>query len=153
MPAIPPAAPQRPLELALVVPTFNERGNVAELVARVDRVLAGVVWELIFVDDDSPDGTAAVVRALGLADPRIRCIRRVGRRGLASACVEGMLSSHAPYLAVMDADLQHDEALLAPMLAVLRQEPVDLVVGSRYVAGGGVAGWQAQPALAPGRCE
>src|SRR6185312_9372511 len=96
-------------DLSIVVPTFKERGNVAELVRRLDQALAGIGWEAIFVDDNSPDGTSDAVKAIAAADPRVRCIRRVGRRGLAGACIEGMLSSAAPFVAVMDADLQHDE--------------------------------------------
>lgn len=130
-----------PAELSIVVPTFKERDNVAELVRRVTRSLAGVRWELIFVDDDSPDGTTEAVRSLAQADPRVRCIQRIGRRGLSSACVEGMLSSSAAYVAVMDADLQHDETILPEMLRTLKAEPLDIVVGSRYVAGGAVGEW------------
>src|ERR1051326_3024189 len=79
--------PNRPApELTIVVPTFNERTNVPLLVARLQRTLDGIDWEAIFVDDDSPDGTAAAVRALGESDARVRCIRRIGRRGLAGAC-------------------------------------------------------------------
>ena len=107
-------------ELSIIVPTFNERGNVAELVRRLDLALNGVAWEAIFVDDNSPDGTAAAVKAIAGRDPRVRCIKRVGRRGLAGACIEGMLSSAAPYVAVIDADLQHDEKVLPAMLARLR---------------------------------
>jgi dolichol-phosphate mannosyltransferase len=131
------------LELAVVIPTFNESANCEELVVRLERVLHGIAWEVIFVDDDSPDGTAARVHALAARHPQVRCLRRIGRRGLSSACVEGMLASGARVLAVMDADLQHDEALLPQMLDLLRQEPVDLVVGSRYMTGGGVGEWQA----------
>lgn len=128
-------------DLTVVVPTFNERENVLPLAERFSTVLAGINWEAVFVDDDSPDGTAAAVRALARTDPRIRCLQRVGRRGLSSACIEGALSSSAPFIAVIDADLQHDETLLPRMLSVLRNEPVDLVVGSRYVTGGGVGDW------------
>jgi dolichol-phosphate mannosyltransferase len=128
-------------ELTLVVPTFNEHDNVAPLVDLVAVALAGVDWELIFVDDDSADGTAVAVRALAQRDPRIRCLQRIGRRGLSSACIEGALASAAPYVAVMDADLQHDERLLPRMLETLQREIVDLVVGSRYVAGGGFGDW------------
>jgi dolichol-phosphate mannosyltransferase len=124
------------LQLSVVLPTYKERGNVAEIVARLDRALAGIGWEAIFVDDDSPDGTADAAKAIAQIDPRIRCLRRVGRRGLAGACIEGMLSSSAPYVAVMDADLQHDETILPRMLARLESGEADLVVGSRYVAGG-----------------
>lgn len=128
-------------ELAIIIPTFKEKKNLPELVDRLRRTLQPVRWEAIFVDDDSPDGTAECARALGQEDPRIRCIERIGRRGLSSACVEGMLSTSAPFLAVMDADLQHDEALLPEMLKVLKTESVDIVVGSRYVEGGGTGTW------------
>jgi dolichol-phosphate mannosyltransferase len=133
-------------ELSIIVPTFNERDNVAELINRLDECLSGVSWEVIFVDDDSTDGTLDEVYALGRNDNRIRCIQRLGRRGLSSACVEGMLASTAPYLAVMDADLQHDETLLPQMLRVLKEEEMDVVVGSRYVADGGVGEWDASRA-------
>jgi dolichol-phosphate mannosyltransferase len=126
-------------ELTVVVPTFNERTNVPLLVARLERTLDGVDWEVIFVDDNSPDGTAAAVRALGESDGRVRCIRRIGRRGLAGACLEGMLASQARFVAVMDADLQHDETLLDAMLARLRPGDVDLAVASRYVGAGSAA--------------
>jgi dolichol-phosphate mannosyltransferase len=128
-------------ELTVVVPTFKERENVAELVRRLHTALKGLRWEVVFVDDDSPDGTAQMVRELAQQDPHVRCIQRIGRRGLSSACVEGALASAAPYVAVMDADLQHDEALLPSMLAALKSEPLDIVVGSRYVDGGGLGEW------------
>ncbi len=130
------------VELSIIVPTFNELDNVAELVKRIDSCLQGVAWELIFVDDNSPDGTAERVRQLSRLDPRIRCMLRIGRRGLSSACIEGMLSSSAPYLAVMDADLQHDETLLPKMIEILRRGDTDIVIGSRYMAGGGVGRWE-----------
>ena len=124
------------MELSVVIPTFKERGNVAELIKRLDRALAGVAWEAIFVDDNSPDGTADAVKAIAGSDPRVRCLRRVGRRGLAGACIEGMLSSSAPFVAVMDADLQHDESALPAMLEKLRSGKYDLVAATRYVEGG-----------------
>ena len=126
-------------ELSVVVPTFKERANVPLLVEKLAQTLPGVDWEVIFVDDNSPDGTAAAARAIGAADGRVRCIRRIGRRGLAGACIEGTLASQARYVAVMDADLQHDERLLTGMLEKLRGD-VDLAVASRYVAGGSAAG-------------
>jgi dolichol-phosphate mannosyltransferase len=126
--------------ITIVLPTFNERGNVAPMVERIDRVLAGVPWEAIFVDDDSPDGTAAAAREIGARDSRVRCIRRVHRRGRASACIEGMLAAQARYVAVMDADLQHDEAALPEMLKTLREGGADFVVGTRYSEGGSAAG-------------
>ncbi len=121
------------LELSVVAPTFNERENVARLVERLEAALAGVAWEVIFVDDDSPDGTADAVKAIAATNPQVRCLRRVGRRGLSGAVVEGMLASAAPFVAAMDADLQHDETLLPKMLARLRGGETDLVVGSRYL--------------------
>ncbi len=127
-------------ELSVVVPTFNERANVPILVERLAGVLASCDWEVIFVDDNSPDGTAAAVRAIGETDSRVRCIRRIGRRGLAGACLEGMLASGARYVAVIDADLQHDESLLVAMLDCLRAGRADIVVASRYLDGGSAAG-------------
>lgn len=123
-------------ELTIVIPTYNERQNVPLMVELVGQVLAGVAWEIIFVDDDSPDGTALIANDIGRRDARVRCLRRIGRRGLAGACIEGMLASQAPYLAVMDADLQHDATLLPRMLDYLKRGPEVIVVGSRYVAGG-----------------
>jgi dolichol-phosphate mannosyltransferase len=131
-------------ELTIVVPTFNEEANIPILVARLSRVLAGHDWEVIFVDDNSPDGSAATARSIGEADSRVRCIRRIGRRGLAGACLEGMLASQARYLAVMDADLQHDEAVLADMLECLRAGRADVAVASRYLDGGSAAGLSKQ---------
>ena len=137
-------------ELTLVIPTMNERGNIAELVSRVERVLTGVAWEAIFVDDDSIDGTRDEIRRLSLTDGRLRCLHRIGRRGLSSACIEGIQASQSPHVAVMDADLQHDERLLPAMLACLKGEPLDLVVGSRYVDGGGVGDWNKRRASISG---
>ena len=128
-------------EICVVVPTFNERGNIDELVTRIGAGLAGVQWEMIVVDDDSPDGTADHVRALHRRDPRIRVIRRIGRRGLSSACLEGMLASSARLFAVIDADLQHDPALLRDMVETLRTDKVDLVCASRHVEGGSIGAW------------
>jgi len=126
------------VELSLVAPTFNEAANVAPLIARLAAALDGLAWEVIFVDDDSPDGTAEVVRRIAEREPRVRCLRRVGRRGLAGAVVEGALASAAPYVAVIDADLQHDENLLPAMLALLSAGEADVVIGSRYLDAAGL---------------
>ena len=134
----------RPAELSIVVPTFNERANVALLVDRLRTVLDGIAWEVIFVDDDSPDGTSEHIRGISQSDSRVRCLQRIGRRGLSTACIEGILASSAPYVAVMDADLQHDDRLLPRMLDVLQQQGCDLAVGSRYVPGGGVGAWDSK---------
>jgi dolichol-phosphate mannosyltransferase len=127
-------------ELAVIVPTRNERTNIVPLVARLGRALRAVRWEVIFVDDDSPDRTAAVVRELAALDARVHLIERHDERGLASACVAGVSASSAPYVAVVDADLQHDVTLLPAMLGILRAESVDIVVASRYVAGASTPG-------------
>jgi len=128
--------PASPIELSVVLPTYKERDNVAELVRRLDLALAGIAWEAVFVDDNSPDGTAETAKAIAVRDSRVRCLRRVGRRGLAGACIEGILSSSAPFVAVMDADLQHDERALTAMLDKLRSGTCDLVAATRYVEGG-----------------
>src|SRR5271167_4549178 len=125
-----------PIELAVVVPTFNERENIPVLVPALQKTLLGVQWELIFVDDNSPDGTAEYIRKLAATDRRIRVLERIGRRGLSSACIEGMLATAAPYLAVMDADMQHDESVLPEMLERIKSERLDIVVGSRNIEGG-----------------
>jgi dolichol-phosphate mannosyltransferase len=131
------------LRLSIVVPTFNEAGNVGELLRRLEKTLGATGWEIIFVDDDSPDGTAAVVRQIAGHDARVRLLHRLGRRGLASACIEGMLASAAPAIAVMDADLQHDETVLPRMLAEVEQGRADVVVGTRYAAAGSPGDWHA----------
>ena len=124
------------LELAIVVPTYNERANVRPLLEKIAAALPAVAWEVIFVDDDSRDGTSAEVHSIAVNDPRVRCLRRIGRRGLASAVIEGMMSTPAPCIAVMDADLQHDERILAQMLDKLRGGDLDIVIASRHVEGG-----------------
>ena len=131
-----------PLDLAIVIPTFNERGNVPLLVAKLDAALAGLAWEAIFVDDNSPDGTADAARALGEADRRVRVIQRFGRRGLSSATIEGMCATAAPLVAVIDGDLQHDETILPAMARALQDDPgLDVVIGSRFIDGGGTGDW------------
>ncbi len=129
-----------PAELSVIVPCYNERPNVAPLVAKLEAALAGVAWEVLFVDDNSPDGTAGEVRRIAARDPRVRCLRRVGRRGLASAVIEGALASSAPVVAVIDGDLQHDETALPGMLVRLRTGEADVVVASRFAEGGDADG-------------
>jgi dolichol-phosphate mannosyltransferase len=126
---------------AVIIPTLNEAGNVTTLAERLEKVLEGLDWEAVFVDDGSTDGTAEELRTLALRTPRVRFLRRVGRRGLASACVDGMMSTAADYLAVMDADLQHDENLLPAMFDALASGQANLAVASRYVEGGGTGSW------------
>src|SRR5262245_855921 len=135
-------APTHGPELSVIVPTRNERDNVRPVYEALCWALQGIDWEAIFVDDDSQDGTPEAVCRLANQDRRVRCIQRIGRRGLASASVEGILSSSAPYVAVMDADLQHDERLLPRMLDTLKSDRlIDAVVGSRYVEHGSIGNW------------
>jgi dolichol-phosphate mannosyltransferase len=130
-------------ELALIIPTFKEAKNIVPLLEKLEAALGAQDYEVIFVDDDSPDGTADLIRSIGIHDPKVRVIQRIGRRGLSSACMEGMLATNAPYLAVMDADLQHDERILPEMLRVIQQGEIDVVVASRHVEGGGLGNFAA----------
>lgn len=125
--------------VSIIVPTFNEASNVSRLVALLDQALDERAWEVVFIDDDSPDRTWKFVQEIARQDRRVRSLRRIGRRGLAGACIEGMLSSAAPYIAVMDADLQHDEAILPLMFGILERDEADIVVGSRYIHGDAAA--------------
>ncbi len=122
----------------MIVPTLNERDNIVPLLAKLTAALDGLAWEAVFVDDDSQDGTWALLQDLQRRLPHVRTLRRIGRRGLASACIEGMLATAAPYLAVIDADLQHDEAILPTMLATLKAGRLDAVVGTRFAPSGSV---------------
>lgn len=136
--------------VTVILPTFNERDNLEEAIRRVEAALGGVAWEVIVVDDDSPDGTAHLALEIGARDPRVRCIHRIGRRGLAGACIEGMLSAAAPVVAVMDADLQHDETLLPRMLQAVASGTADVAVGSRFVAGASIGAFAAHRRMASG---
>lgn len=129
------------IQLSLIIPTFNERENIQPLLGKIENILKDVEWEVIFVDDNSPDGTADHIREISQTKKNVRCVQRIGRRGLSSACVEGFLASAAPVLAVMDADMQHDESILLSMYKSLVAEDLDIVIGSRYVEGGGVGEW------------
>ena len=131
----------RPLELAIVLPTFNERGNLASLVERLDKALSGIAWEAIFVDDNSPDGTSDEARKISQHDRRVRVLHRIGRRGLASAAIEGMMATAAPVVAVMDADHQHDPELLPGMLEAISSGEYDVAVASRFAEGASTEEW------------
>ncbi|MEP0190626.1 MAG: glycosyltransferase family 2 protein [Erythrobacter sp.] len=133
------------LELAIILPTLNERGNLAPLIERIEQALGPAIgdagWEVLIVDDDSKDGTADEARAIALADTRVRVIQRIGRRGLASAAIEGVCATAAPFVAVMDADHQHDPELLPQMLATLKADEADICVASRFADGASIEGW------------
>ena len=129
--------------IAVIIPTLNERENIPLIVQRLESLLQKWNWEVVFVDDDSQDGSQNVLLDLARKNPHVRCIRRIGRRGLASACLEGMASSAADIFVVMDADLQHDETILPKMLAAFVEDPLlELTIGTRYAGvGAGVGNW------------
>jgi dolichol-phosphate mannosyltransferase len=129
------------IDLSIVVPTFNESKNIRELIARLERTLPDIRWELVFVDDNSADGTHRLVREIARRDPRVRCLQRIGRRGLSSACIEGMFATAAPTIAVMDADLQHDERILPSLYEQIHKNGADVAIGTRYSAGGSTGQW------------
>ncbi|MEY4474029.1 MAG: hypothetical protein RL671_2333 [Pseudomonadota bacterium] len=129
------------IRLGVVLPTYNERKNLRSMVARLDQALAGISWEVIIVDDNSPDGTSDEARAIAQEDSRVRVIQRIGRRGLSSAAIEGMCATAAPIVAVMDADHQHDPALLPQMLSAVESGDYDLAYASRFADGSSTAEW------------
>ena len=131
----------RALDLTVVVPTFNESANVAPLVAALNKALSGIAWEVVFVDDNSPDGTSDAVREIARRDRRVRIVQRYGRRGLASAVVEGFLGSAAPVMAVIDGDMQHDESALPNLYRAVAEGGSDLAIGTRYTEGGSTGDW------------
>ena len=132
-----------PFELAVIIPTLNEAGNIKPLLERLEHALQGIDWEVIFIDDDSIDGTVDIIRQIAHEHLNVRCLHRIGRRGLSSACIEGMLATSAPYLAVMDADLQHDEHLLPRMLEAVKTRHLDVLVASRFMPGGSIGAFSA----------
>lgn len=139
-PLLPDSAAQ-PLELAIILPTLNERDNLEPLVERIELALGRSGWEVLIVDDNSADGTADEARRIALADPRVRVIQRIGRRGLSSAAIEGFCATAAPYVAVMDADHQHDPKLLTLMLASVKAGEADVAVASRFAEGASTEEW------------
>ena len=132
-----------PLEVAVVVPTLNEAANIERLIERLSAVLAGRGWEVVFVDDNSSDGTSDLVRRIGRHSRHVRIVQRVGRRGLSSAVIEGILATAAPVIAVMDGDLQHSEEALPRLIDAIESGAAEIAVGTRYVEGGGTGNWEA----------
>ena len=130
------AEPRSAPSLSVIVPTFNERDNLPTLFDRLAVVLRDISWEMIVVDDDSTDGTWNWARDIGAKDARLRCLRRVDRRGLAGACIEGALSSSARIVAVIDGDLQHDETILPAMWKLVADHSADLAIGTRVSRSG-----------------
>ncbi len=125
----------------IVVPTYNERDNVPEISERLLGALPGA--EVLFVDDNSPDGTGALLDELAAADPRVHVMHRAGKLGLGTAYVEGFgwgLARGYEYLFEMDADGSHDPRYL-PVLLALAEDGADAAIGSRYVPGGDTPNW------------
>ena len=139
--------PKNVKTLTIVIPTLNEVDNVGPLITKLEQVLQPISWSALFVDDSSTDGTYDLLRTLAFDRPHIQAICRIGRRGLSSACIEGMGTANSAYIAVMDADLQHDEHLLQPMLAKMENDRLDLVAASRFLRGGSVGPLSARRAL------
>lgn len=130
-----------PLAFGLVVPTLNECANVEPLLKQIDAALNAIVWEVIFVDDGSTDGTPELIERLAQVDPRIRLIQRVNRTGLSTAVIEGKMATTAPIVGVIDGDLQHDAAILPDLFFKIARDQADIAIGSRYCDGGGTQDW------------
>lgn len=128
------------VKLTVVAPTYNERDNITPLVQALERSLCGINYEILICDDDSPDLTWAHAQAIAASHERVRVLRRTTDRGLSAAVVDGFSAARGEVVACMDADLQHDPAILPRMLRAL-DDGAQLVVGSRYVAGGACAHW------------
>jgi len=133
---------KEPLELAIIIPTFNEWDNIDELIQKLSIALMDINYEVIFVDDDSPDKTYLKLRKVSEKNSNIRFIHRVGRRGLSSACIEGILSTYTPYFLIMDADMQHDESIVIEMFNFVKNHNYDIAIGSRYKETGRVLNWE-----------
>jgi dolichol-phosphate mannosyltransferase len=128
------------VELTLVIPTYNERDNIASLLGEIEQALAGTAWDVLFVDD-STDGTDAVIAGIGARDARVRLLRRdVNRGGLAGAVVEGLAAPGGAFVCVLDADLQHPPGKISELLARAQQTRADIVIASRYIPGGSAGG-------------
>lgn len=139
--------PQGQIQLSVVVPTYNESDNVGEVVKRLDTSLSDITWEVIFVDDASPDGTADVIREVAKTDRRVRLISRHNRRGLSSAVVEGGLAASADIIAVMDGDLQHDESVLPALYRTIANDEADVASASRFLLEDGADGLSSETRL------
>ena len=126
--------------LSIISPTYNEASNVVEFIKSIESTLKKYNYEIIFVDDDSTDKTYEIIKNISSKKPHIRCIRRIGRRGLSSAVIEGCLSSSSEILLIMDADLQHDERKIPSMLKLVREKKLDLVIASRFLSHEKVSG-------------
>lgn len=131
-----------PYDVSVVIPTYNEAGGIEHLISALTDVFAGagINGEIVVVDDNSPDGTGALVDGLGARYP-VRCVHRAGKLGLASAVIDGWATSDAPILGVMDADFSHDPKIIPAMIQAIRSGDCELAIGSRYIPGGGITNW------------
>jgi dolichol-phosphate mannosyltransferase len=130
------------MKLSVISPTLNEARNVPALVEQLQRTLENVDYEILIVDDNSPDLTWSVAEQISLKDPRVRTLRRMKNPGLGMAVIDGFSAAEGDMLACIDADLQHDPSILPKMIEELqRDKGVDIVVGSRHVKGGGFGKW------------
>ena len=129
-------------EVSVVIPTYNEAGGVERLIAALTDVFAkaGISGEIVIVDDNSPDGTGALVDGLAGKYP-VRCVHRAGKLGLSSAVIDGWATCKSPILGVMDADFSHDPAIVPELVGSIKRGECQLAIGSRYVPGGGITNW------------
>jgi dolichol-phosphate mannosyltransferase len=141
-----PSSAPSPTEfnLAVIIPTLNERDNIEPLIRRLDFALAEIPHELVFVDDWSLDGTYQLLVSIARVRPDIRVVGRQGRRGLSSAVIDGVMATSADIVAVIDADMPHDETILGDMFETLIGDRADVAIGSRYGDGGSCGEWDAQ---------
>ena len=126
--------------LSIVIPTYNEKDNILKILGMLKKVLKSITHEIIFVDDNSPDGTSAVVKDCMKTSSKIRLIHRIGRKGLAGAVIEGIFAADSDLVAVMDCDLQHDETKLLEMINLFsKNKSLDIVIGSRFTETGEIS--------------
>jgi dolichol-phosphate mannosyltransferase len=129
-------------DVSVVIPTYNEAGGIEKLIAGLTDVFtnAGIRGEIVIVDDNSPDGTGALVDALGARYP-VRCVHRAGKLGLSSAVIDGWKTCDSPIVGVMDGDFSHDPAIIPELVGSIQRGECELAIGSRYVKGGGITNW------------
>lgn len=127
-------------QLSIIVPTFNEVDNVILLYKEIQKHLNNKKYEVVFVDDNSQDGTVEKINTLIAKYDNVRLIKRINKRGLSSACIDGFSSCVSDYLAVIDADLQHDPQNLPKMLEVIEKNTNDIVIASRFIHGAKITG-------------
>src|SRR5512140_1151080 len=128
------------MKLTVVSPTYKERENVGPLIAEVSQILSGIDYEILIVDDASPDRTADAVGEIGKHDPRVRVLRRTGPRALSASVIDGFSEARGEIVACIDADLQHDPSVLPAMLRAM-DSGAQLVIATRYGATGGTGDW------------